>query len=212
MNRIIGFPMRLLVFMIMILLVPSIQAQSLQFETGVAIGNVTTKHSLGKAELHFNLLKCYNFGQLGLDFATGGNFIPGERSTLEGNTETLSPNDSKFSSINVLYRRPIKKAFFVEPRMGYASLFSFVHTDDSRKITQPNFTMGLGVGGYIGRFTFSLRYQYYGKTASYQGARDNTVVISNPESFDLVLLRMSYRFGLDRLFKLEPTSNNCYFR
>ena len=203
MSRLIVYPMRWLVCMFMMILVPSLQAQSqcLQIETGIAIGNVTTKHSLGKAEFHFNLLKCYNFGQLGLDFATGGNFIPGERSTFEGNTETLSPNDSKFSAVTFLSRLPIKKQFFVEPRLGYASLFSLVHTDDSRKITQPNFTMGLGVGGYAGRFTFSFRYQYYGKTASYQGTRDNTVVISNPESFDLVLLRMSYRFGLDNLFK-----------
>ena len=192
-----GFSLVYLVFAIVPLC-----AQNIQIETGLAIGNVTAeKHSLGKGELHLSLLKSYDFGILGVDFATGGNFIPGDRSTFEGSTETLSPSDSKFSSITILYRLPLKKNIFVEPRIGYASLFSLVHTDDQRKISQPNFSAGLGLGGYVKRFTFSFRYQYYGHTDDYQGTRDGTTVISNAEPFGLVLLRISYRFGLDKLFK-----------
>ena len=196
-----------LLMLCLVMQVLTIQAQHLQLETGVGIGNVTGgKHSLGKGELHLTFLKCYDFGQLGMDFATGGNFIPGERSIMEGNTETLSPNDSKFSSISILYRMPVERQFFVEPRIGYSSLFYFVHTNDRRKIKQPNFTAGLGIGAYAKRFTFSFRYQYYGKTEEYQGTRDGTTVISNAESFDLLLLRISYRFGLDRIFKKDWSS------
>ncbi len=188
-------------------------AQNLQIETGFAMGNVVgEEHSLGKAELHLSFLKCYKFGQLGLDFSTGGNFIPGERSTTEGNTEILSPNDTKFGSITFLYRLPITKHIFVEPRMGYASLYAWVNTDDSRRIQQSNFSAGVGLGAYVRRFTFSLRYQYYGRTADYMGSRDGTIIVSNSEHIDMIFLRWSYRFGLDKLFKPKSTSDRCMLK
>jgi hypothetical protein len=188
-------------------------AQNSQIETGLALGNVAGEaHSLGKGELHLNFLKCFGFGQLGLDFSTGGNFIPGERSTLEGNIETLSPNDSKFSAITFLYRLPISRQFFAEPRLGYASLFASVNTDDTDKTRQANFSTGIGLGAYVKRFTFSLRYQYYGRTPDYQGTRDGTIVVSNPEPVDMIFLRWSYRFGLDRLFKPESTLDHCILK
>ena len=193
-----------------IITAPFAHAQNIQIETGWAMGNVAgEKHSLGKAELHMTALKCYNFGQIGLDLATGGNFIPGDRSTIEGNSEILSPNDTKFSSVALVYRFPMTRHIFLEPKLGYASLFSYVHTDDTQKIKQPNFSAGFGFGGYIGRFTLSLRYQYYGQSPSYQGSRDGTMVVSNAESIGMILFRTSFRFGLDRLFKLDDANNFC---
>ena len=61
-------------------------AQNISMEIGAAIGNVTNqKHSLGKGEVHFSILKSYSFGQLGLDFSTGSNFIPGNKSIVGSN-------------------------------------------------------------------------------------------------------------------------------
>jgi len=171
-------------------------------EVGVGLGNIVgEEHSLGKSEVHFNVLKSYNFGQLGLDFSTGGNFIPGTRDMMEGNTEVLSAADSKFGSVSMVYRLPIKKYFFIEPRAGYASLHSFVHTDDKTKISQSNFTAGIGVGGTINKLSLSLRYQYFGLTADYEGVKNGIILKSNAEPVAVVLLRVSYRFSLDKFFR-----------
>ncbi len=183
-------------------------AQNIDLEVGAAIGNVIDEeHTLAKGEIFFSVLKSYNFGDIGIDFSTGGNFIPGTRSIMEENIETLSPNDSKFWGIAILYRHTVKKHFFVEPRVGYASLYSYVHTDNTRRISQPNFTAGFGVGGKIERFTVSLRYQYYGKTANFEGLKGNTIVRSNSRSLGLILLRFSYRFGLGNLFSKKQENN-----
>ncbi len=183
-------------------------AQNIDLEIGAAIGNVIDEeHSLGKGEIFFSVLKSYNFGDIGIDFSTGGNFIPGTRSIMEENIETLSQNDSKFLGVAILYRHTIKKHFFIEPRVGYASLYSFVHTDNTRRISQSNFTAGFGVGGKIERFTVSLRYQYYGKTANFEGLKDNTIIRSNSRSLGLILLRFSYRFRLGNLFSKKQENN-----
>ena len=177
------------------------RAQNLVIEVGAAAGNVVgQKHTLGKGEFHLNLLKSFQFGQLGLDFANGGNFIPGESSRTEGNVETLSPNDSRFGVITALYRLPIGKQFFVEPRLGYASLYYYVHTDDARRIAEPNFTAGIGIGAKLPNMTISLRYQYLGKTANYEGFRDTELVQLKGTPLALILFRFSYRFELDALF------------
>ena len=195
--------MKQTLFMICCLLVfQDTNSQSVQMEVGAGIGNVVGEdHDLGKGELFLSALKSYNFGELGLDLSMGGNFIPGERSTMEENIETLSPNDSKFWSITALYRYKVKKHFFIEPRLGFASLYSFVHTDNTTRINQSNFTAGFGIGARIERFVVSLRYQYYGKTADFEGIRNTQTVISNLESFDAILLRFSFRFGFGNLFK-----------
>lgn len=179
----------------------SIVAQHTFMEIGVGIGNVVeNKNARGKGELHFNIIKPYKFGQLGLDVSTGGNFIPGTTNTVDENMEILSSNDFKFSAITVLYRLPVKQYFFVESRLGYSSLFTFVHTDDKTKISQPNFTVGIGIGAHLNNFTLSLRYQHLGVTPNYIGTKNTIIVKSNPESLDLLLLRVSYRFNLKKLF------------
>lgn len=176
--------------------------QDIQMEIGLAIGKVNGKgHNLGKGEIHFNILKTYKFGQIGLDFSNGGNFIPGTRAIEEDNIETLSSSDSKFGAIAILFRLKIKKHFFIEPRFGYASLYSFVNTVDRNSISQDNITAGLGVGSKINRFTISLRYQYFGTTDNYEGFRNSTLIKSNSETLEIIFLRMSYSFGLDKLFK-----------
>ena len=56
-------------------------AQQYTAEVGIGLGNVVgSKHYLGKAELHLNVLKSFSFGQFGIDLATDRNFIAGERS------------------------------------------------------------------------------------------------------------------------------------
>jgi len=193
----------LILLITLVCAIPNSKAQGLFTEIGVGIGNVVgEEHSLGKSEIYFNILKTYDFGQIGLDFSSGGNFIPGTRSIMVGDVNTLSPNDTRFGAVSAFYRLPIIKSLYLEPRLGYASLSYFVHTDDQRKINQPNFTYGLGVGTtLLNKLSLSLRYQHLGSTAAYEGQSDRTTVISNSESVQLVLLRIAYRFSWDSLFK-----------
>lgn len=178
-----------------------IDAQDIFIEVGAGIGNsVGQKNSRGKGELHFSILKSYQFGQLGLDFSSGGNFIPGITSIEDENMETLPSNDFKFTTIMAFYRLPIKKHFFIESRLGYSSLFSFVHTEDKTKISQPNFTAGITLGGQVNNFILSLKYQYLGVTPNYSGIRNTTIVKSNSKSLAVLLFRISYRFNLNDLF------------
>lgn len=172
-------------------------AQKNAVELGIGIGNVAQRdHRLGKAEVHFSLFRTFEFGKLGVDFASGGNFIPGESGISEDNIDIISSKDARFSSISLLYRMPFQKHIFVEPRLGYSSLSAFVHTDNQRKLRQPNFTAGLGLGLSLGDLSLSFRYQYLGETADFAGFRGSTAVISNSEPVSLLLLRMSYSFKL----------------
>ncbi len=172
-------------------------AQKNSVEVGVGMGNVTNgEHRLGKAEVHFSLLRDLAFGQLGVDFASGGNFIPGESGTSEDNRDILSAKDARFSSISLLFRIPVHGPLFVEPRLGYASLSTFVHTDDQRKVRQANFSAGLGFGASLGGLRLSLRYQHLGKTADFSGFRGSTEVISQSAPVSILLLSMSYSFRL----------------
>lgn len=194
-------PKYLLLLVLLLLKIELINAQDTFMEIGVGIGNVFgNKNARGKGELHFNIIKSYQFGQIGLDISTGGNFIPGITSIEDENIETLSSNDFKFTTLMGFYRLPIKQHLFVEARLGYSSLFSFVHTDDTTKISQSNFTAGIGIGRHINNFTLSLRYQYLGVTPNYEGSRNMTIVKSNSESLGLLLFRISYRFDLKNLF------------
>lgn len=194
-------PKCLLFLVLFLLKIELINAQNTFMEIGVGIGNVIgNKNARGKGELHFNIIKSYSFGELGLDFSTGGNFIPGITSIEDENIETLSSNDFKFTTLIVFYRLLITEHLFVESRLGYSSLFSFVHTDDKTKLSQPNFTAGIGIGGHINNFTLSLRYQYLGVTPNYEGTKNMTIVRSNSESLGLLLFRISYRFDLQNLF------------
>tara|TARA_R110002049_G_scaffold293198_1_gene478070 strand:- start:152 stop:751 length:600 start_codon:yes stop_codon:yes gene_type:complete len=193
-------PKYFLILVLFLLKIELINAQDTFMEIGAGIANVIgNKNARGKGELHFNIIRSYQFGQLGLDFSTGGNFIPGITNTEEENIETLSSNDFKFTTLTVLYRLPIKQLLFVESRLGYSSLFSFVHTDDKTKISHPNFTAGIGIGGHINNFTLSLRYQYLGVTPNYEGTKNMTIVRSNSKSLGLLLFRISYRFDLKNL-------------
>ena len=112
-------------------------------------------------------------------------------------TEILSPNDTKFGSISLLYRLPIREGVFVESRAGYASLSYFVHTDTEDKVKRPNFTYGIGLGATVyNNCTISLRYQHLGSTAVYEGMRESTTIKLSAEPVDVVLLRIAYRFKL----------------
>jgi hypothetical protein len=177
-------------------------AQDVFTEAGVGLGNIIgEEHPKGKAEIYINVLKSYNFGEIGLDISTGGNFIPGNSSGIEDNIETLSPNDAKFTSISAFYRLPLIKDIFVEPRFGYSSLFYYIHADNERKINKSNITYGLGIGTTLfENLSLSLRYQNFGNTPNYEGTKETTTIISRSESLNLVLLRVAYRFNWNSIF------------
>ncbi|WP_435577848.1 hypothetical protein [Gilvibacter sp.] len=177
-------------------------AQELFTEVGVGIGNVIgEEHRKGKAEIYFNVIKPFSFGEVGLDIATGGNFIPGNISGIEDGVEILSPNDAKYTAVTAFYRLSIFKNLYLEPRVGYASLYYFINADDDRKISKSNLAYGLGIGATILKnFSLSLRYQHLGTTPSYEGTKQSITIISNSEALNLVLLRVAYRFNWNSIF------------
>lgn len=177
------------------------EAQTTSIEAGIGIGNVLgAKHSLGKAELHLSLLQHFRFGALGLDLSTGGNFIPGTRSTEAPKLEILEPNDTKLSAAMILYRRSVFKKVYIEPRIGYTNLHAFVHSNEQKKVSQSNWSAGLGVGTELKKLNFSLRYQYYGQTANFLGTREHGMVQSESAPVAIVFLRLSYRLDLGQIF------------
>lgn len=177
-------------------------SQDLFTEVGYGIGNVVAEeHPKGKVEIYINILKSYKFGKIGLDFSTGGNFIPGASIGNENNIETLSSNDAKFNSITAFYRLPIFKKIYFEPRLGYSTLFYWINADNKRKINKSNISYGLGVGAIlVDKLSLSLRYQHQGNTPDYEGNREFTRIISKSKSLNLVLLRVAYRFNMERAF------------
>lgn len=169
-------------------------AQEYFIEGGFGIGNVAGgNHRLGKSELHISFHKRFKYGILGIDFASGGNFIPLESGSVVDDPDIISPKDSRFGTILFTYRVPIQRQFFIEPRLGYASLRAYVHTDDRRQLKQPNFSSGIGLGTSFENLTMTLRYQYFGKTAEYAGIRGQTEVISLGEPVSMILFRVGFR-------------------
>jgi hypothetical protein len=177
-------------------------SQDLFTEVGLGFGNVVgEKHRKGKVEIYINILKSYKFGEIGLDLSTGGNFVPGTSSGIENYIETLSSNDAKFNSITAFYRLPIFKKIYFEPRLGYSTLFYWIHADNVRKINKSNITYGLGVGATLfDNISLSLRYQHLGNTPNYEGNKDSTTIISKSKSLKLLFLRVAYRFNWDTIF------------
>jgi len=62
------------------------------------------------------------------------------------------------------------------------------------------------VGGTLSTISLSLRYQYLGKTADFEGVKDTGILRSNSEPVSLVLFRLSYRIGLDKYFKNKKSN------
>ena len=113
-------------------------------------------------------------------------------------SEIISPKDIRFGAISLTYRAPIQKHLFIEPRLGYASLRAYVHTDDRAQLKQPNLSVGMGLGTSFDNLTLSLRYQYFGKTAEYLGFRGLTEVRSLAAPVSMILLRVGFRVGLGK--------------
>jgi|TARA_B110000908_G_C10147342_1_gene399674 hypothetical protein len=175
-------------------------AQGFYSEVGLGLGNVVVeKHSVGKAELYFNVLKSYKLGEIWRNWIRSfywRRFHSGGREIIEGDTETLSPNDAQFNSAAIFYRLPIKRKIYLETRLGYSSLSYYIHADDKRKISESNISYGLGIG--ITRFeniSLSFRYQHFGNTSACEGTKDSRVIISNSKPLKLVLFRAAYRFS-----------------
>ena len=188
---------------IILLTTQNASAQGLFVETGFGIGNIAAeKHRLGKGEVHLTMIKPFRRSQVGLDISTGGNLVPGDRTSDEGNTDIISPYDARFLSATAIYRLSIRDRFFIEPRVGYSSLNHFIFADNKRQIRQSNLTAGLGFGARIDDFTASFRYQYLGETPDFFGPKDDGLVRSDSEPIGVFLLRLSYSLDLKGLFGL----------
>jgi len=177
-------------------------AENSYTEIGLGVGNTAgEEHRNGKGEININFLKSYKFGEIGIDISTGGNLIPGSDRSTENNIETLSSNDANFNCITAFYRLPIIKKIYLETRLGYSSLFYWIHADNERKISKSNISYGHDVGATLfNNLSVSLRYQNLGNTPNYEGNKNMTTIISKSEPLKLVLLRVAYRFNWDSIF------------
>ena len=171
-------------------------AQEYFFEGGFSIGNISDRqHPYGKSEVHLTAFKKLKSGSIGLDFSTGGNFIPGDSKDNDPFMATiLNPEDTRFTSFMFLYRKSIIQSLFIEPRIGISSLHSYVHTDNNTLIRKNNLSSGLGLGLTTSNLTVSFRYQYHGKTNSMRDFKNMEEVILNSETISMILLRFSYHF------------------
>ncbi len=176
--------------------------QNLFLEGGIGFGNIAgEEHRQGKGEVFLTVFRKFESGQFGLDITSGGNIIPGTNTIQEPGREFLSANDTRFTVISLLYRKNFLKYFFFEPRLGYANLNAFVHTDDRRKIARPNVSTGIGLGGSIDDFTMTFRFQYLGRTAEYQSTIGTSQLISRPGNVSVFLIRLGYLLDLDSVFQ-----------
>ena len=177
-------------------------AQELYLEGGAGFGNIPGEsHRQGKGELFIGVYKPFGFGTLGFDLAGGGNLIPTSNEIDELDRDIIAANDTRFTTVSLLYRRSLFKHLFIEPRMGFSTLSAYVHADEQSRISSSNVTAGLGIGGRVEYFTLSLRYQYLGKTADFRGIRDDRLVIAPSEHISVILIRVGYRFDLSHLFE-----------
>ncbi len=180
------------------------QAQNLNLDIGVGLGSTLINgENRAKGEFSFAFLRTQKFGTLGVEFAFGANLNPyGKLDIIEVTSFDLQITDNNYNSIQLLYRYPIATVFSVEPRIGYAELRRFVTTENGQeKLSSSNFSWGLGIVTTIQRLSIVLRYQNMGRTATYEGFYGPTLVQQDKASYSVILLKMSYRIGLDTLFK-----------
>ncbi len=201
--------MKFWIFLLFFISAWNISAQDFIIEIGGGIGNVIDKeHRQGKGQIHLSgIYKLSEKSDMGIDLATGGDLFFGDDPVNDMDQEIISPYGTRFESIMLLFRYfPLgKRVFFLESRAGYSSLNLFVHTDDTRKIAEPNLSLAFGPGAIFNdEITCSLRYQYYGKTARFQGFRDTTEVISNSAHIHIIMLHLAWRINLTDLFR-RPT-------
>ncbi|MEM9856441.1 MAG: hypothetical protein AAF843_03765 [Bacteroidota bacterium] len=189
----------LIIFVLFLVFIEHCVAQTHQIEAGAAIGigNIANKeYSLGKAEIHLSYLTNLKGSIIGMDFSKGGDVlirgVVGQE--YRDGVEYVNPYSNSFSSILLFYRYILfaDKSWFLQPGVGYSSLHRFIHTDDTRKIRQPNLGAALTIG-YLSQnhFTVSLRYQYYGRTGSYEGFRGTQSVVQERKHISLIMLRIS---------------------
>ena len=210
-----------LIVALCIVLVGPLSAQNLKLDVGFGFGAANADgNTKDKGELTFTLLKEHKFGVFGLDVAFGGTLNPLGSDKISGLTVAtfdVDPSENSYTSIALLYRYRLANILYVEPRIGYSSLGRDIDSNTGQtRVSRANLSMGMGVGKTLGRFTLAFRYQYLGRTASYQGI--NTVIIDNntssethvrqsAASYGIFIFRVSYAIGLDNLFskKSEKT-------
>lgn len=189
-------------------------AQDLNLEVGFGFGAATADgNTKDKGELAFTFLKAYERGTFGIDIAFGGTLNPygfDDVNFVDSDIFNLDPSENKYISIALLYRYPIASVFYVEPRLGYSNLGFYVSTDEGRDSENTsNITLGLGIGKTVGPITLAFRYQYMGRTANYEGTvrtfidddtTEENTIRQNDVGFNLFIFRVSYGFGLDKLF------------
>lgn len=194
----------ILVSFLILIAVESSAQSNFHVELGAGAGSFTNhKYSLGKGELHLGLLKNLNGTFIGLDFSTGGDLLWGELDEeMIGGRTRIDPYSTQFASILALYRRGVlfEDRFFIQSGIGYSSLHRFIHADDTRKVQASNLGVAFGVGYTLDQMIFTLRYQFYGKTPSYEGTRDGVDLYQERRSVSLVMFRVSGKLDISKVF------------
>ena len=196
-------------------------AQNLRLDLGFGFGAARSDGNIkDKGEVAFSLIKQLEKGSLGLDFAFGGTLNPYGNTNIDSvssNEFNADPSENRFTSIALLYRYPVGKLGYLEPRLGYSDLNRYFPIEEDRlRVSSSNLTWGLGVGvTLLERFNLSFRYQYMGRTPSYEGINTNfnidgesidTLIRQRSASYNLFIFRVSYAIYLDKIFKPNTSS------
>lgn len=182
-----------------------LMAQKHYLELGLGTGTTPlSEDRVGKLSLNVAAMKPISDQlHLGLDLSLGGNFVPGDYSTLQGNTEILDPHGSHWSSIMFMGRYyPIAKVpFYTGLGVGINSYWSYVHTIEDDRIHRINLAVNPEIGFTINqKLNMGLRYFMGGSTRDFEGSKlpdygGNTVQL-NSEPVNILMLTFGWRIGL----------------
>ncbi len=196
----------LLLVCLLLISLCSVNAQNVYLEGGVALGSVPNAddNSRGKAMLYVAGYRTFSdHFALGLELSTGGDFIPGDNSTFEGNTEILNPDDTNWSSAMVkgrYYFTTGPSPLYAGAGLGINSYWNYVHTVESKTVSKINLAVAPEIGIDIRkRLNVSMRYLIGGSTDSFEGIRTqnaNDRISIQSQNVSIFLFSMALRLNL----------------
>ena len=176
--------------------------QSVTLELGMGVGaEQTSGDRIGKISLNAAIYRQFTDRlSFGLDLTAGGNFIPSDNSTVEGNTEILDPFGTQWTSTMVKAKYHPLESFpvYVAMHAGINSYWWNVNTIEEQRINRINFAVAPEVGIDLKTgFTMSMRYLLGGSTPEFTGNRGgNTQVTLDSRNVNILTFSLGYRIKL----------------
>lgn len=196
---------KLLISLSLLFATQALVAQNYYVELGLGVGSASVGNDRqGKIMLQAAAMKqlSHQF-HLGIELTTGGNFIPSEDNTFEGTTEIYNPDGTNWSSAMLKAKFfPVENLpIYAGLGVGINSYWSNVNTVEAQRTSQINMAMSPEIGfRFLDRVNLGVRYHIGGNTDEFEGNRapeyGGHLVRLNGESVNILLVTMSWRFGL----------------